>query len=148
MCVCVCVCRFVLDMAQRKCLNQHQKKSNGLGTLDRLRSKSMESFGDISDSCHNIVWANNMKGWPLKVERDMLCSELWCAYIYIYIYSVCVYLCMHVCFMKIENGLAQVLYILFSYFQQHQMKQITLIKINRSVLFITIIKSNTKESSM
>ncbi|KAK2150899.1 hypothetical protein LSH36_383g00011 [Paralvinella palmiformis] len=56
-------------MAQKKCVN-HQRKANGVGTLDRLMSKSMESFGDLSESCHNIVWSNNMKGWPLKDQFE------------------------------------------------------------------------------
>ena len=79
----------VLNMAQKKCVN-HQRKANGVGTLDRLMSKSMESFGDLSESCHNIVWSNNMKGWPLKV--DLRCV---CLFVDLYVYhsahlSVCV----------------------------------------------------------
>ena len=45
---------------------------------------------------------------------------------------------------KIDTALAQVLYILFSYIQRHQIKQITQIKINKSTFFLLIIKINKK----
>ena len=58
--------------------------------------------------------------------------------------SVSVCMCLPVCFIKMDKALAQILYILFSYIQHHQIKQITQIKINKSTLFIQIIKVNTK----
>ena len=56
--------------------------------------------------------------------------------------SVCVCVC--VCVMKMDNALAQVLYILFSCIHPHKIKQITQIKINKSTLFIKFIKISTK----
>ena len=64
-------------------------------------------------------------------------------HVYIYIY-VCVCVC--VCVLrKIDESLAQVLYILFSYIQHQQIKQITQIKIKKRTLFIQIIKINRKK---
>ena len=49
------------------------------------------------------------------------------------------------CFIKIENVLAEVLRIIFSDIQHYQIKQIIQIIINQSTIFIQIIKINTKK---
>ena len=53
--------------------------------------------------------------------------------------SVCVCVC--VCFMKtIDNALAQVLFIIFSYIHHRLIKQIAQIKINKSTQCMQIVK--------
>ena len=54
---------------------------------------------------------------------------------------VCVRGCVCVCVSwKLDNALAQVLYILFSYIKHRQIKQIAQIKISKYTLLIQIIK--------
>ena len=53
---------------------------------------------------------------------------------------MCMYVC--VCVMRIDNALAQVLYILFYCIQHHQIKQITQIKVNKCTLFKINAKRN------
>ena len=80
-----------------------------------------------------------------------------CVHVYMFLYVryirfTCMYvrvcLCVRACvcvLCKIDNALAQLLYILFSYNQHHQIKQIIHIKINKCTLFIQIIKINNKK---
>ena len=114
----------------------------------------VQTFLAIFSSCLSLhtLWR---RYWSLHLTRNVMrhlpsVRHVWdtlahiCFCFKIYLWDV-----MCVCVLrKIDNALAQVLYILFSYNKHHQIKQITQIKINKYRLLIRIIKINTKKGKL